>query len=377
MNEAHLRKAIALIAKGLMEKDRLLKESPTQYPHSPQLQHGINMFLAASLELGNVDESILAYAHESAFLAHFIQEPIADWFKSWDTDVCESLHLTEQPFYGYGAFAYCLSSDKYVPSEDCTEFLETQEANVIEGTDEHMLFELIRQLSQEEYVQMRQYIIEHPILSDAEYHSAVLLFAKNEHSLKALKCAYERFFEKAYQCPTCGWTMTMGKHGPVCHSAYCTTRQPSLDQALVIDGTSSTVHRLKKGIMRYFVQPGKLELDIANFCKSKGLATQLWPHMDLYDIEICFPDNEIWAIDAKAYHNPVSLRNWIQSRGGFPAGEYQQAYYVIPTEFKKGDSQYTTIVNQALRKQPQVECITLRTLKSRINRKVAACDETN
>jgi hypothetical protein len=171
--------------------------------------------------------------------------------------------------------------------------------------------------------------------------------------------------------------MTMGKHGPVCHSAYCTTRQPSLDQALVIDGTNNTVHRLKKGIMRYFVQPGKLELDIANFCKSKGLATQLWPHMDLYDIEICFPDNEIWAIDAKAYHNPVSLRNWIQSRGGFPAGEYQQAYYVIPSEFKKGDSQYTTIVNQALRKQPQVECITLRTLKSRINRKVAACDETN
>lgn len=45
-----IRKAIALIAKGLMEKERLLKEQPNRYPLSRTLLHGINMFLFASLE---------------------------------------------------------------------------------------------------------------------------------------------------------------------------------------------------------------------------------------------------------------------------------------------------------------------------------------
>ena len=48
MDTAFMRKTFALIAKGLIEKEQLLQTEPTRYPYSKAMQHGINMFLAAS-----------------------------------------------------------------------------------------------------------------------------------------------------------------------------------------------------------------------------------------------------------------------------------------------------------------------------------------
>ena len=58
MDVIFLRKTFSLIAKGLVEKERLLQKQPARYPYSKALQHGINMFLAASHQIGGV-ESIL------------------------------------------------------------------------------------------------------------------------------------------------------------------------------------------------------------------------------------------------------------------------------------------------------------------------------
>lgn len=53
MDTAFMRKTFALIAKGLIEKEQLLQMEPTRYPYSKALQHGINMFLAASQWAGS------------------------------------------------------------------------------------------------------------------------------------------------------------------------------------------------------------------------------------------------------------------------------------------------------------------------------------
>ena len=57
MNVIHLQKAFAFIAKGLVEKEKLLKDAPNRYPYSRDLQRGINMFLADCLELGCVGDN--------------------------------------------------------------------------------------------------------------------------------------------------------------------------------------------------------------------------------------------------------------------------------------------------------------------------------
>ena len=56
MDATFLRKTFALIAKGLVEKEQLLQKEPTRYPYSKALQHGINMFLVASHQIGAVQD---------------------------------------------------------------------------------------------------------------------------------------------------------------------------------------------------------------------------------------------------------------------------------------------------------------------------------
>lgn len=285
-----IRKAIALIAKGIMEKDRLLEGQPNRYPHSKRLQHGINMFLYASLEWGGVGEGIFEYADESKFLNKYARIPIDEWFDDWKPEVYSQLDLENQPFHGYGAFAYYRKkTNRYTPSEECAVFLETQEANIIEGTDEFALYEKIIRLTQAEYCLVRRFIIEHPIMTIDERRDVLIQLADNTIAKEVINVAYEQFQDKGYRCPVCGWTMTEGSYGPVCHSEYCVESVPNLVDVVAVDGTSETIYRLKKGVMRYFAQPGKLELDIVAFCEKKKLQWELWPQKDTYDVEITFP----------------------------------------------------------------------------------------
>lgn len=378
MDITFIRKAVALIAKGIMEKERLLEKQPNRYPYCAQLHHGINMFLYASMEWGGLGERVFEFADESGFLKRYAQIPVARWFEDWDPEICKQLNLADESFYGYGAFAYYQKrSNKYLMSEECVEFLETQENNIIEGTDEFAVYEMIKRLTQDDYVIVRKFIIEHPVMTIGERREFLLQMAGNSIAREAIELAYEQFQDKGYRCPVCGWTMTDGKFGPVCHSRHCVDTMPHLDILEELDGISETLYRLRKGVMRYFAQPGKLELEIVDFCERKKIGWKLWPQMDRFDVEIIFPDGEVWEIDAKAYRNPMALRSEIENNNGFPDGEYERGYYVVPTEFTRGNQQYTRIVSTALDRlhQPNVRCITMHSLKTYINRKVESCRE--
>ena len=104
MDTAFMRKAFALIAKGLIEKEQLLQKEPTRYPYSKSLQHGINMFLTASRWADS--KTTMEYADEASFLTHFITRPIFEWFSEWNPDLIDELKLQEESFYAYDAFAY-------------------------------------------------------------------------------------------------------------------------------------------------------------------------------------------------------------------------------------------------------------------------------
>ena len=370
MDAAFLRKTFALIAKGLVEKEQLLQKDSTRYPYSKTLQHGVNMFLAASHRAGCTQ-----YSDESSFLTHFITKPIADWFYEWNQDVVDELNLQEQPFFGYDAFAYQRNGNIYTPSSECYEFLETQDSDIMDGTDERILYEKMIVLDQNTYCKVRRYIIEHPIISLEDRRMMSLELADNQTAKEAFQFAYEEITEDCYRCPCCGWTMTQGKQGCSCHSSHCTDTIPDLTDEMKLHPFDGALYRLKKGIMRYFSTPGKLELDIVKFCEKKKIRWTLWPQMDRYDVEIQFSDGEIWEIDAKAYRNPIALRTKIQNDNGFPEGEYARGYFVVPGEYTVNQRNYTTIVNRALINQKNVKCITLKTLKTQITRKETACHE--
>lgn len=374
MDAVFLRKTFALIAKGLVEKEQLLQKEPTRYPYSQALQHGINMFLAASRQIGAVQD-IIQYADEAAFLKHFISRPISEWFDEWNLSETDFLNLQEEAFYSCGAFAYRRSGNLYSTSSDCYEYLESQDNDIMDGTDERVLYEKIFALGQETYCRIRKYIIEHPIISIDERRVMSLELADDPAAMEAFQFAYEEIWEDSYRCPCCGWTMAHGKYGYICHSSHCTDIIPNLTDDMKLDVSGGDLYRLKKGIMRYFAAPGKLELDIVAFCQKKNIHWELWPQMDRYDVEIRFSDGEVWEIDVKAYRNPIVLRTKILNDNGFPAGNYTRGYYVIPGEYTINQKNYTTIINRALKSQENVRCVTLKTLKTEITKKEAACHE--
>lgn len=370
-----LQKAFALIAGGLAEKEKMLREQPARYPYSRCLQHGINLFLAASAQAGGLGSAVFDYADEAAFVAHFLPKPILEWFQDWPEETVSELHLENEPFYHYGAFAYSCNR-KYFPSSDCYEFLHLQGkdiaeelGNIVGEIDERRLFEAMP-MEQDGYCAARKFIIEHPVASEKQRQEFLMGLAGNPSAGKLFELAYEEFPDNGYRCPTCGWTLTEGEYGWFCHSEHCLDIQPILENLEQIDGTKENLFRLKKGVMRYYAWPGKLELAIAKYCGRKGLECALWPEHDRYDAEIRFADGDVWEIDAKAYRNPVSLRWQIQNDGGFPAGAYTCGYYVIPTDYTKYQRNYTSVVNRALTAQPNVRCITLDELKRRISEKL-------
>jgi hypothetical protein len=250
-----------------------------------------------------------------------------------------------------------------------------QDSDIMGGTDERILYEKMTVLDQEAYCRVRRYIIEYPIITLEDRRKMSLELADNPAARDAFQFAYEEITEDCYRCPRCGWTMIPGKYGYSCHSTDCTAVIPELTDEMKLAASGGGFYRLKSGIMRYFSDPGKLELEIAAFCEKKKLRWVLWPQMDRYDVEIQFSDGDIWEIDAKAYHHPLTLRTKIQNDNGFPEGEYTRGYFVIPNEYTVNQRNYTTIVNRALENQKNVKCVTLRSLKIEITRKEASCHE--
>jgi hypothetical protein len=379
MDSAFMRKSVTLIAKGMTEKKELLQKDPSRYPYSKVLHRGMRMFLAASQWAGFRD--VMKYANEASFLSHFITKPIREWFDEWEPEAIDRLKLQEEPFYNYGPFAYQRAGNVYTPSSDCYEFLETQDSDIMDGTDERVLHEKMRNLNQEAYCRVRRYLIEHPIITLEDRRTMSLELADDSAAIKSFQFAYEEIKEikKAketiYRCPRCGWTMVHRKYGYSCHSPHCIIPLPVLTDEMKLDTSAGDFYRLKKGVMRYFSAPGKLELEIAAFCEKEKLRWALWPQMDRYDVEVQFPDGEIWEIDAKAYRNPIFLRAKIQNDNGFPEGNYARGYFVVPSEYTTNQQNYTAIINRALKNQKNVKCVTLRALKSEITRKERACHE--
>ena len=100
---------------------------------------------------------------------------------------------------------------------------------------------------------------------------------------------------------------------------------PELTDEMKLDISAGDLYRLKKGIMRYFAAPGKLNLKLRRFVRKKKLRWALWPQMDRYDVEIRSLDGDIWKSMQRHIENLSRSGTKIQNDGGFPSGDYAAA----------------------------------------------------
>ena len=368
MDISFVKKAVALIVRGVDEKEQLLRDQPQKYPYSKRLQHGINMFLAAAWEIGGVSPAAL---DEASFLQSHADKPLWEWFEDWQLSDADRQDLT---VLDYNPLFFQTGDGYYELTGEGGEFLSTLEKDLLAGTDERSLYEKMICLSQKNYCVLRRFLIEHPTAGDKEFR-AVRMKLDDETALEALEFAYESFEGEYCECPKCHWTMTKTPYGYHCHSESCVECEPSVTPK---DLRREPVRRLKKGVMRYVAAPGRLEMKLAEHCDKLHLPYELWPNMDLYDLQIQLPSGDTWVIDAKAYHNPLSLRTQVEQDTAFANGAFQKGFYVVPQEYTRKYRNYLSVINNALKQKgpayANVQCVTDLVMKRLLKKELEEAD---
>ena len=369
--ETQFIKMLTYIAYGLREK--LQVKENNSYPRSLIFRQGINIFSYLMVVNSGFNEDKLKtklnHLNETDFFLHYLQYPIANWFNEWDeTNIQE---IANNPLYKMGAFIELEHETKiFVLTEDCQDFLSSVEHD-LPAIDEHAVYNKLKNLSQNDYVTLRKFLIENPLLCNEKRQELLISYNNDPNVIELISLAYEDIPSDVFLCPQCGWTATLIGERVDCSHSSCKNIVYKKDfQRKKID--PKFTHRLKLGVMRYICNPGKLELEIEKFCRTKGLEIFLWPDKDKYDIKIVYNNQTVWGVDAKAYSNAYVLANSIENDNDFQQANVDKGFYVVPDEMDKGD--YLKICKKILHRK-NFTCITFKKLKRLICKEME--DERN
>ena len=352
-------KMIALVAAGLYEKEQNVSEQ-TSYPYSNQLSLGMNIFAAQAVQYHPNYEMVLKDMHESVFLEGYASQPVSFWFSGWNDEIIQRLQKSD--LWNLESLAYFYNDGKFQTTDECTDLIESLDDDLLNGLEQKLVYQALIKLSQSEYVAIRKFLIEHPVISEAEFREMKFQYYDNSDVIDALEIAYEKIPKNTFRCPNCEWTMYIDGKQQFCSSRSCGEPKFTKDDLTYIPHGHL---RLKRGVMRYICTPGKLELEIKSYAEEKlGLDTQLWPEKDQYDIGITFPNGCYWAIDAKTHKNPYSLRIAISNDRKLHQAKYDQAFYVIPNKLLDENAGYCDICNRGLfaSSSTSISCIPYREL---------------
>ena len=215
--------------------------------------------------------------------------------------------------------------------------------------------------NQKDYVAFRRFIIEHPVATRLQ-----LIAVSNDIEDESLSgMLREQVYESIPEgmaiygeiatCELCGWTLLKESHQGAwrCADARCRQLQGVLParypkRLSVQDG----LKRIRSGLARYTAQPGRLELSLyQSLSKINGLAVELWPGFDSYDIGVTFPSGDVWAVDCKDSGRPRWLAAKI-SNDKFPRQSFwRRAYYVCPDYRRKLNPDYERIIESSWKPQ--------------------------
>lgn len=294
-----------------------------------QLKRGINLLSVSTKFKGTL-------THRGDFVTVF-SKPIGEWF-----DLRNDME---------GISDGVLIIDG-VPSDLCYEWCvegidtegELQQRHILE------IMQCCGGEGQRDYVEIRRFIIEHPIIHAEELEAFIKSKSQFNQDLRKTYSLLNIFYEplpfysiqnrRIEVCKHCGWTITSRGGKKKCISEKCRALG-GLEKSIWMDVTPD-LRRLTRGAMRYIALPGRPELSLQKKLEKLGVQIKLWPKLDLYDLEIEFSDTK-WAVDVKDYSNPYNL---IHKVTHFDLTECSKQYVVVPKERGKLFKGYKQILNR-------------------------------
>lgn len=139
-------------------------------------------------------------------------------------------------------------------------------------------------------------------------------------------------------CPYCGGLLQYIGKGFLCEEERCRANG-IVTPARSIPTNKGKVLYLKRGLRRWVTIPGQTEIKLERYLLKLGLAVEMWPGIEAYDLRVLFPNsNEKWALEVKDWRRPAQLARSVRPIPDTP--EWTRAFFVFPDERRRQQSDY-------------------------------------
>lgn len=325
-----------LIATGLITLSQRTAQGQQLYPYPDQLQRGLNRLTLAALRRAKrapqgVPE-LIAWCHK----------PLGEWPLSLPDGTLEgdeTLLIDQQVSSTCDDWA-CANPDV--------------EAELSEGRLIRQVFEICSQANDQlGYRSFRSLLIEQPTMTALELQQACI-----DPQLLRLSDVLREAYQEAPGgwaingmfrcCAHCGnLLIPLSNNKYICETERCRYQRSSL-LGREIPSNHHPVW-LIRGLRRFVASPGRAELDLAKSLEALGLAVELWPALDRYDLRISFNNGMVWAVDVKDWSNPFLLGRKLEAIPREPT--WDKAFIVFPKYRLDQRKDYLRALKQAAPKQ--------------------------
>lgn len=298
---------------------------------SKQLQKGLNRLIASCLIKKN------DFPRHITELLEWCELPFSEW------------HLPELPEDVSPQDRLLVNKQ---PSYFCSDFARNYSANEAALSEERYMQKVFLQCGAhppDVYSKLRELLIREPVITESVLVQKYLM-PPLDVVPELIKDAYEEApaflsHKGVFKCcPKCGNLLLFTANRDwICRDEGCDftrLRSGEVANELSADG-KERIFQIKYPIRRYVTAPGRIEIQIYESLKSlfeefgyseKQYQVNLWPNMDAYDIQIVFPDGQVWAVDVKDWASPYSLAQKVKSFRPLP--KWDKAYFVFPGRYK-------------------------------------------
>ncbi|WP_405826814.1 hypothetical protein OG705_26955 [Streptomyces sp. NBC_00838] len=167
--------------------------------------------------------------------------------------------------------------------------------------------------SPQSYSAFRRLLVTRPVLTEGEWPdiSTDLYLDPVQFLIDEIYApvpAGDRRDGEAVACARCLTLLTplVGK-GWWCERDRCRhLGPPPLGRRLPADEVGE-LRQLRRPLRQFVTGPGHVEVELEGKLRALGLAVEMWPGFDAYDLRVTFPDGHIWAIDVKDWTHPGFL----------------------------------------------------------------------
>jgi len=196
------------------------------------------------------------------------------------------------------------------------------------------------------YTDFRRLLIEKPVMTALE----LLQYCQLKPSLEILRDLLPGAYESApldymvkgkfFCCPTCGNLQQPNYEQTQfsCENGRCRRLAANGGRGRVL-AAQEQVYWLKRGQRSFIARPGLAELRLEKRLLGLGVAVEMWPDFDSYDLRVTLPRKTI-AVDVKDWSNPFLLARKVQEKGFPLSPTWDEAYYIFPQERKQEQPDY-------------------------------------